>query len=124
MKKWLWIPIAIFLHFSIPFFLEGYVQISTTPIMTKEIGLIGRIYIILPLLFILEYFILFKIVNVKSIAILTVFPIIVFFISFFIGLLYLSYIGGWMDYRFLFVILASNLTLFTISALFYRKATI
>jgi len=121
MKEWLWIPIAIVLYFLIPFIFEGYVKINNAPIIVNQVGVIGRILILLPLIFILEYGVLYKAVSIKQIALLIGFPILILLISFIIGFLYLNSVGGLLDTSFLIVVSISNLLLFSTGAFFFYK---
>lgn len=122
MKKWIWIPIVLVFYFLIPFIFEGYAWMSSTPITVNQVGLMGQISILFPLIFILEYGVLYKIVSIKQTASLVIFPILVLLSSLVIGLFYLNSVGGLLDHSFLIVAFVSNFILFSIGAfLFYKK---
>ena len=122
MKKWIWIPIAIILYFLTPVLLESYTWISGTLLQTNQIGLVGQLSILLPLIFVLEYAVLYKLVSVKQITLLVLFPISMLLLAFILGFFYLNSVNGLLDHSFLILVTISNLALFSIGTFFfYRK---
>ena len=122
MKKWIWIPIAIALYFLIPFMFEAYAEINGAPIIVNKVGLMGQLLMLFPLIFILEYGVLYKVISIKKIALLIGFPLLISLISFIIGFFYLNSVGGLLEHSFLIVVSISNLILFCMGAfLLYRK---
>lgn len=121
MKKWIWIPFAVGLYFITPFLFESYAWISSEPLKIHQIGLLGQVALLFPLLFVLEYVLLYKLVALKQTAALIAFPILMLFISFFIGLLYVNWEGGFLDNTFLVVVAISDLVLFGVGAFFFYK---
>lgn len=122
MKKWIWIPLAIILYFLTPFLLESYTWISSSPLQTNQIGLIAQLSILLPLIFILEYGVLYKLISVKQITLLVLFPISMLLLAFILGFFYLNSVNGLLDHSFLILVTISNLALFGIGTFFfYRK---
>lgn len=122
MKKWIWIPIVIILYFLTPVLLESYTWISGTPLQTNQIGLVGQLSILLPLIFVLEYAVLYKLVSVKQITLLVLFPISMLLLAFMLGFFYLNSVNGLLDHSFLILVIISNLALFSIGTFFfYRK---
>jgi hypothetical protein len=122
MKRWIWIPIAIILYFLTPVLLESYTWISSAPLQTNQIGLVGQLSILLPLIFVLEYIVLYKLISVKQITLLVLFPISMFLLAFMLGFFYLNSVNGLLDHSFLILVTISNLALFSIGTFFfYRK---
>lgn len=122
MKKWLWIPIAGLLYFITPFLFESYAWMSSTPLKTNQISFMGQCSMLFPLIFILEYRILYRIFPTKSIASLVSFPLLTLFVSLLIGFMYLNFGSGFLDNSFLMLVSISSLILFSIGAfLSYKK---
>ena len=121
MKKWLWIPIAGLLYFITPFLFESYAWMSNAALQTNQVSFMEQCSMLFPLIFILEYRILYRIFPNKSIGSLVSFPLLTLFLSLLIGFLYLNLESGLLDNSFLMAVSISNLILFGLGAFFFYK---
>jgi hypothetical protein len=121
MKKWLWIPIAGLLYLITPFLFESYASISAAPLQTNQVNFMEQCSMLFPLIFILEYRILYRVFPNESIASLVSFPLLTLLLSLLIGFLYLNLESGLLDNSFLMAVSISNLILFSIGAFFFYK---
>ncbi len=121
MKKWIWVPVAIALYFLAPLLFECSSWLNQVPLVTNQVGLLGRFSMLLPFFFIVEYAFLYKVAAIKELAILIGLPVVMLVLSFIIGLFYVHQNGGVLDNSFLFVLSLTNLILFAAGAFFFYK---